>query len=83
MKVNLVPIGNSRGVRLPSSIIKECGFGEELDLSVVDGRVVLAPLDGARAGWDEAFRRMAELGDDAPLHPDSTATQWDDEEWTW
>lgn len=83
MKVNLIQIGNSRGVRLPSGIIKECGFGEELDLSVVNGRVVLAPLDDARAGWDEAFRRMAEAGDDAPIHTDSTTPQWDDEEWTW
>ncbi|SDD70205.1 AbrB/MazE/SpoVT family DNA-binding domain-containing protein [Rhodospira trueperi] len=83
MKVNLILIGNSKGVRLPSAIIKECGFGEELDLSVVNGRVVLAPLEHGRAGWDEAFRSMAKAGDDAPLLPDSMAHDWDGEEWTW
>ncbi len=53
MKVKLVSIGNSKGVRIPRSVIKECGFGDQVELRVDDGVVVLARAREARAGWDE------------------------------
>lgn len=38
----------------------------------------------ARAGWDEAFRRMAECGDDTLLDADIPSTsEWDGTEWEW
>lgn len=36
-----------------------------------------------RAGWDEAFRQMAERGDDALLIPDDLEHGFDEEEWDW
>jgi antitoxin MazE len=83
MKVNLVSIGNSKGVRIPASVIKQCGFGDELDLRVENGVVVLAPLRGVREGWDAAFERMAAAGDDAPVLPDTLENAFDAEDWTW
>jgi antitoxin MazE len=83
MKVNLIPIGNSKGVRLPRSVIKECGFGEQIEMRVEHGSVVLAPARGTREGWDAAFRKMAANQDDALLIPDSLAHEWDTEEWEW
>ena len=83
MKVNLVRIGNSRGVRLPSSVIRECGFGDEIELRVDRGMVVLAPAQGGREGWDAAFARMAGAGDDAALLGDAPETEFDKREWTW
>lgn len=55
MKVSVVPIGNSRGVRLPKAVLEECGFTDAADLTVEGGRVVLTPLGSPRAGWEEAF----------------------------
>lgn len=55
MKVALVQIGNSRGVRLPKAVLKQCGFGDSVELTVEDGRVVLAPARKPREGWAEAF----------------------------
>jgi len=55
MKVAIIPIGNSRGVRLPKAVLEQVGFGAEADLLVEDGRVVLTPLREARLGWAEAF----------------------------
>ncbi|WP_299439503.1 AbrB/MazE/SpoVT family DNA-binding domain-containing protein [uncultured Rhodospira sp.] len=83
MKVNLIAIGNSKGVRLPSAVIKECGFGETLEMSVENGRVILEPARHPRAGWEDAFKRMAAAGDDERLMPDTMAHSWDDEAWTW
>lgn len=67
MKVKLVRIGNSRGMRLPSSVISACGFGKVVDMRVDGPMVALAPARGGRQGWDAAFARMAAAGDDAAL----------------
>jgi antitoxin MazE len=57
MKVAIVAIGNSRGVRLPKTVLDQLGFGAEAELVVEDGRVTLTPLSTPRRGWAEAFAR--------------------------
>ncbi|MBK1731940.1 AbrB/MazE/SpoVT family DNA-binding domain-containing protein [Thiococcus pfennigii] len=83
MKVNLVSIGNSKGVRIPASVIKECGFGNELEMRVENGVVMLAPARGVREGWSAAFEKMAAAGDDAPLIPDTVENGFGSQGWTW
>ena len=57
MKVALVPIGNSRGVRLPKAVLEQCGFGDAVEMTVERGRIVLSPSKKAREGWAEAFAK--------------------------
>lgn len=83
MKVKLIPIGNSKGIRIPRSVIEQCGFGDEVEMNVADGVVELAPARSVRLGWNDAFERMAAAGDDALLLPDDLAHSWDAEEWEW
>ena len=83
MKVKLIPIGNSKGVRIPRSIIKACGFGEQVEMRVSEGAVVLTPARNLREGWNTAFEKMAAAGDDALLVSESLAHEWDEAEWEW
>ncbi|MBK5964455.1 AbrB/MazE/SpoVT family DNA-binding domain-containing protein [Thiocystis minor] len=83
MKIHLVPIGNSKGVRIPASVIKECGFGDALEMRVENGVVVLAAARQVRAGWDAAFASMAVASDDAPLVLETLENDFDVEDWTW
>lgn len=83
MKVNLVSIGNSKGIRIPRSVIKQCGFGDQVEMRVDDGVVVLAPTRSLREGWDVAFGEMSAAGDDTLLLPDDIAHEWDETEWEW
>lgn len=84
MKVNLVRIGNSRGIRIPKPLLQQCGIAETVELLVRKNQIVLRASRRPRAGWDEAFRRMHAAGDDAPLMPDALpSTTWDRTEWTW
>ena len=55
MKVALVPIGNSRGVRLPKAVLEQVGFNAEAELTIEDGRLVLEPVRETREGWAAAF----------------------------
>jgi antitoxin MazE len=83
MKTRIVRIGNSRGIRIPKPLLEQSGLGDEVELEVMDGKIVIKPVLQARHGWEAAFRSMAEHGDDAVLDPDLLAHSWDEEEWEW
>lgn len=80
----IVPIGNSRGVRIPKPLLEETGLEGEVELVAVDDSIVIRPARTVRQGWDEAFAGMAAHGDDALLDPDLTGGDgWDEGEWEW
>ena len=63
MRTKIVRIGNSRGVRIPKTLIEQCGLEDTVELDVEHGRLVIRAAEKSRQGWDEAFRRMAEQGE--------------------
>lgn len=83
MKVHLISIGNSKGIRIPASVIKECGLGDELEMRVENKAVILTPARRTREGWEQAFNGMHKAGDDDALWPDDIRADFDDREWTW
>ena len=84
MKVNVVRIGNSRGIRIPKTILNQCRVTDAMELEVQGNQLLLRPATGPRAGWDDAFRRMHAHGDDQLLEQDTAAaTSWDRSEWQW
>jgi len=82
MKTRLVRIGNSRGVRLPKTIIVQAGLIDEVELGVRDGAVVIARATSARSGWAEAARQMRQRNEDRLLDA-PTPTCFDEKEWQW
>lgn len=44
MRVPIVEIGNSRGIRIPQAILKQVSFGEEVEMDVADGKITLRRL---------------------------------------
>ncbi len=84
MKARLVRIGNSRGIRIPKPLIEQARLGEEVEMAVREDALVIYSVRPPRSGWAEAFRSMAEHGDDLPIDGDSPhPTRFDDSEWTW
>ncbi len=82
MKARLVQIGNSRGIRLPKLLIEEVGLEDEVELRVREGAIVISPVNGPRAGWEEAAREMPERNEDRLLEQ-AVPTHFDAEEWAW
>jgi len=71
MKVSVVRIGNSKGIRIPQAVLKACQITDAVDLKVEGRRLILTPTGGGvRRGWREAAERMTALGDDELLIPD-------------
>ena len=83
MKTRIVKIGNSQGIRIPKPVLEQTGLEGEVEIEVQDHSLVISRADRPRRGWDEAFRSMAEHGDDHPLDAPLTPSRWDEDEWEW
>jgi antitoxin MazE len=82
MQLNVVQIGNSKGIRIPKAILEQCQIEDQVDLEVEDGRIILEPKKKTpREGWGKAFEAMATNQDDALLIDDSVDIEMDDWEW--
>ena len=82
MLLSIVPIGNSKGIRIPKAILKQCNIRDQIELEVEGNRIILEPArDTPRKAWDEAFREMASNNDDKLLIPDDIEIDMEDWEW--
>lgn len=82
MRTNIINIGNSKGVILPTSVLRELKLSLKSSVEILaeNGSIVIKPAP--RQGWEEAAREMHANDDDELLIPDV----FDDEnldEWTW
>lgn len=82
MLLSLVKIGNSRGIRIPKTVIDQCHFENDVECEVQSGTLILKPSRVPRQGWNEAFLTMSHSGDDA-LIDQNRPTEWDRSEWVW
>jgi antitoxin MazE len=83
MKAHVVRIGNSRGIRIPKSVIVRCQLHGAVDLIVQQRQLLIRPAK-ARTGWDQAFEQMHRHGGDQLLDPESLpSSEWDRKDWTW
>lgn len=83
MKTTLIPIGNSRGIRIPKPFIEQCGLEKQVEMDVRDSVIMIRAPQQPRTGWDIAFARMAQEGDDNLVDGMPTSSRWDEEDWEW
>lgn len=55
MEAKLVMIGNSKGVRLPKSMLVQTGMTERIEIEARGDRIILKPVKEPRSGWDASF----------------------------
>ena len=70
MNIPVIPIGNSKGIRLSKTILEKYSIQDSLEIILEEDYIVLKPSTQAREGWDQAFKKMNEEGDDQLLLPD-------------
>ena len=84
MRARIIKIGNSQGIRIPKVFLEQTKLGEEVELEARDGQLIIRAARSPRQGWGEAFRAMAQHGDDRLLDGETgSLTQWDETEWQW
>lgn len=82
MKALIIKIGNSQGVRIPKPILDQCGFNKEVELEVINQKLIIKAPKSPRKNWEAFFKKMAEHKDDQLLDS-SISTDWENEEWEW
>lgn len=70
MELQLIDIGDSKGLIIPDHLIKEYGNPDNLDLIIESGQIIIKPKYIPRLGWEAAFKEMHANGDDKLLIDD-------------
>ncbi len=82
MEIDIIKIGNSKGIRLPQAILKQCGIDSKVELEIKDHYIIIKPVKTPRQGWAEAFKLMHKEGDDSLLIPEEIDNEvledWDE-----
>ena len=60
MKVSLVSIGNSKGIRLPKSVLDQCGVEDEFIMEIEDENIILKPVRNAQNLSFEDIKTMSD-----------------------
>ena len=80
MEVSIVRIGNSKGIRLSKTILEKYNLKDRVEMILDKGQIILKPISKPRKGWEKAFKKMAENGDDK-LYFDDVFEDENLEEW--
>ncbi len=67
MELSIVNIGNSKGIRLPKTILEKYNISDKIELVLEKGYIILKPKKEPRKNWEKAFKKMHENGDDKLL----------------
>ncbi len=46
MRIPIIDIGNSKGIRIPQAILKQVSFSAEIELEIIEGKIVLSRSAG-------------------------------------
>lgn len=80
MEISVIKIGNSKGIRLSKTLIEKYKIKDKMELVLEKGYIILKPKAEPRKGWEQAFKKMHDNGDDKILMPDlfedETFEQW-------
>ncbi len=82
MKAHIVPIGNSKGIRIPKVILAQCNIKEDVDLIMRKGFIIIKPIvREPRKEWAKVFTKMRKYNEDRLLIDDNIDLELEDWEW--
>lgn len=64
MEISVISICNSKGIRLTKTVLEKYNITDSVELILEKGYIILKPKQEPRKGWEKAFRKMHENGDD-------------------
>ena len=71
MKTTIVQIGNSKGLRIPKTILEQCRIGKDVILEVENDNIIIKPTKRQpRRDWGRYFRKMSKSNEDKLLIDD-------------
>ncbi|QEN04351.1 AbrB/MazE/SpoVT family DNA-binding domain-containing protein [Thiospirochaeta perfilievii] len=82
MQISVIPIGNSKGIRIPKNILTQLHIEDSVELEVHNKEILIKPIHkNVREGWTTAFKSMSVNNEDDLLIPDNMDLE--ESEWEW
>ena len=84
MRIKLISIGNSKGIRLPSAVIRQFNLEDEIELVTEKEGILIKPALKNRVHWEDQFKR-AVSSEPAPETKEwiEVPNSFDQTEWEW
>jgi antitoxin MazE len=83
MIIQLIKIGNSKGIILPKTILTQMHISNEIVLETVDDAIIIKPSKANnRDNWEESFK-MVMPGKKSKKTSDIITNKFDELEWEW
>ena len=77
MELAVIKIGNSKGIRLNKTLLEKYQIKDKVEIVLENDHILIKPISQPRLGWEKAFEKMHENGDDKLLMDDI----FEDENW--
>jgi len=82
MKATIIPIGNSKGIRIPKAILEQCNISEKVSLEIKGNSIIIKPITNKpRKDWDKYFKMMHDKKEDSLMINDQIDLEMEDWEW--
>ena len=62
--IKLVPIGNSKGIRIPKALIQKYGLSNSLLLEETDRGLLLRKKEDSKLSWEDTYKAMRDEKED-------------------
>ncbi|MFA7204606.1 MAG: AbrB/MazE/SpoVT family DNA-binding domain-containing protein [Candidatus Caldatribacteriota bacterium] len=78
----MIPIGNSKGIRIPKAILEQCNISEKVSLEIKGNSIIIKPIKNTpRKDWDKYFKMMQDKKEDKLILNDQIDLEMEDWEW--
>jgi antitoxin MazE len=81
MKVQIIQIGNSQGIRIPKAVLEETNLSGEVEMEVTPEGLLIRNIKRPRGDWDAVFKSLSDADDDLPVN--DAVTGFTKKEWQW
>ena len=58
MKIPVIKIGNSKGIRLSKTVLEKYAINDAVEMVLEEGTILLKPIVSPRKNWDQQFREL-------------------------
>jgi len=83
MEANIINVGNSKGIIIPSKFLKLLGLHKKVNIDIEEDKIVIKQASKTiRQDWDELFVKANSMDETEILIPDVFEDE-SFEEWTW
>ena len=64
MEVKIIPIGNSKGIRIPKRLLVKYGLDKSVEIKEMEDGILLKKEENSQLSWSETYQEMAKDEED-------------------